>query len=60
MADNWISGAIKHEGALMKSAKRRGVSVRQEAEHEAHSPDPKKRGRGALALRFQRGGDLHK
>jgi hypothetical protein len=60
MADKWIGSAIKHPGALTKSAKKHGLSTHQEAEKEAHSSDLKKRGRGALALRFQRGGDLHK
>ena len=57
---NWISGAVRHPGALKKAAEKHGVSTHQESEKESRSSDPKKRGRGALALRFERGGDLHK
>ena len=57
---NWIAGAVRHPGALKKAAEKHGVSTHQEAEKEAHSSDQTKRGRGALALRFQKGGDLHK
>lgn len=56
---NFIQSAIKHPGALTKAAKRNGVSTKQEAVKESHSGDPKIRGRGILARRFQ-SGDLHK
>ena len=57
---NWISGAVRHPGALTRAAARHGVSKRQEAEHESHSSDPSERARGNLGLRFMKGGDLHK
>jgi hypothetical protein len=56
----FIQKAIKHPGILTEAAKRHGVSVHQEAEKESHSENKKLRGRGALALRFEKGGDLHK
>lgn len=49
----WIQGAVKHPGALTERAKKYGKSVRAEAVSESHSSDPKLRGAGNLALRFQ-------
>lgn len=60
MAEKWISGAIRHPGALSRAAAQHGVSKRQEAEKESHSSNPHVRARGALGLRFLKGGDLHK
>jgi len=56
----WISSAIQAKGhPVIDAAKRHGISTHAEAEREAHSSDPTLRGRGNLALRFQKGGDLH-
>lgn len=49
---NWISGAIKHPGALSAAAKRNGRSKLQEAEKESKSGNPHIRARGALGKRF--------
>ena len=56
----FIQSAIKHPGALTQAARESGRSKRAEAEKESHSSNPSIRGRGALGLRFMRGGDLHK
>ena len=48
----WLSGAIRHPGALTAAAKEHGVSKIQEAEKESHSSDPHIRARGALGIRF--------
>ena len=50
---NWIAGAVKHPGAVIKAAKREGESVAQEAKDEANSPNKKIAARGRLALRFK-------
>ena len=55
----FIQGAIKHPGRVKNAAKRDGISVHEEAERMAHSPNKSARGAGALALRFEKGGDLH-
>lgn len=60
MADKkFIQHAIKHPGRIKKAAARDGISVHQEAEKFAHSDDASKRSAGNLALRFEKGGDLH-
>lgn len=51
---HWISGAVKHPGALTAAASEHGVSKMQEAEKESHSKNPHIRGRGLLGLRFMR------
>ena len=51
--DNWISGSIKHPGAVKNAAKRHGKSVLAEARSEAKSPNKKIASRGRLALRFK-------
>lgn len=56
----WLRGAIKHEGLETEKARRNGVSTRQQLEKDSHSSNKKVRARGALGLRFERGGDLHK
>ena len=58
--NRFIQSAVKHPGALTRAARESGRSKREEAEKESHSPNPSIRGRGALGLRFMRGGDLHK
>jgi hypothetical protein len=55
----WIQRAVKHPGALTAAAKKHGISTREEAERESHSTNPKLRGRGNLAKRFMKGGDIH-
>ncbi len=61
--NKWIGGskgkpgAIKRRGALTARAERRGVSVHEEAERDAHLKGSSKRirklrGQGLLALRF--------
>ena len=49
---DWISGAVKHPGALTEAAKRNGVSKLEQAEEEKGSSNPKIRARGALGARF--------
>jgi hypothetical protein len=49
---NWISGAVKHPGALTAAAKEHGKSKLQEAEAESHSKNPHIRARGNLGKRF--------
>lgn len=56
---HFIQSAIKHPGRVTEAAKRQGVSVHQEAEKMSHSSDASEGGAGNLALRFQKGGDLH-
>ncbi len=51
--DNWIQGAVKHEGSLTLAAKKHGKSVAAEAKSESHSPNKKIAARGRLALRFK-------
>ena len=48
----WLSGAIRHPGALSKAAAQHGKSKLQEAEKESHSSNPSIRARGALGKRF--------
>lgn len=48
----WLSGAVKHKGALTAAASEHGVSKLQEAEKESHSSNPHIRARGALGIRF--------
>lgn len=48
----WLSGAIRHPGALTAAAKEHGVSKIQEAEKESHSSNPHIRARGALGVRL--------
>lgn len=50
--DKWIGGAVKHPGALKEAAERDGLSTKQEAEKESHSPNKKIRARGNLGKRF--------
>jgi hypothetical protein len=49
---HWITGAVKHPGALTESASEHGVSKLQEAEKESHSDNPHIRGRGLLGVRM--------
>ena len=49
--DKWIGGAVKHPGALKEAAERDGLSTKQEAEKESHSPNKKIRARGNLGKR---------
>ena len=49
---DWISGAIKHPGAVKRAAKRHGRSVSEEAKAESKSSDKKIASRGRLALRL--------
>jgi len=51
---HWISGAIRHPGALSAAAKRNGRSKLQEAEKEAHSSNKHIAARGRLGERFIR------
>jgi hypothetical protein len=52
MAEKWISGAIKHPGALTAQAKREGKSPMAFAREHAHDPGTTgKRARLALTLR---------
>lgn len=53
---NWISGAVKHPGALTEAAKEHGRSKLEEAEVESHSSNPHIRSRGILGERFIRKG----
>lgn len=55
----FIQKAIKHPGRVKNAAKREGISTHAEAEKMSHSKDKSVRGAGLLALRFQKGGDLH-
>ena len=48
---DWISGAVKHPGALTAEAQESGRSKLQQAEVDSHSSDPSKRVRGLLGLR---------
>jgi hypothetical protein len=48
------------KGAETAKAKRHGVSLRQQAEKDAHSSDPKVRGRGVFALNAQAGKFQHR
>lgn len=50
----WLSGAIKHPGALTAAAKKAGRSKLQEAEVESHSSNPHIRARGNLGKRLIR------
>lgn len=52
MAKNWISGAIKHPGAMTAAAKREGVSnSAYEQEHKGDSSKAGERARLALTLK---------
>lgn len=52
MARNWISGAIKHPGAMTAAAKREGVSnSAYEQEHKGDSGKAGERARLALTLK---------
>ncbi len=59
MAKKWIQKAVRHPGALTRAAAQHGVSKKQEAAKESHSPDPHIRARGILGKRFI-SGDLHR
>lgn len=59
MAKKFIQTAIKRPGRVKNAAKRAGISVHAQAVKMSHSKDPSARGAGNLALRFQKGGDLH-
>jgi hypothetical protein len=48
------------KGAETAKAKRRGVSLHQQAEKDSHSSDPKVRGRGVFALNAQAGKFHHR
>lgn len=50
--DKWISGAVKHPGALKAAAKKNGRTTKEEASVESHSSNPKIRSRGNLGKRF--------
>ena len=49
---NWISGAVKHPGALKAAGKKNGRTTKEEASVESHSSNPKIRARGNLGKRF--------
>jgi hypothetical protein len=52
MAKNWIAGAVKHKGALTRSAKAAGMSPMAFAEaHEHDSGTTGQRARLAIELR---------
>jgi hypothetical protein len=59
MATHFIQKAIKHPGIEKKRAAEHGISTHEQLERDAKSDDPTLRGRGALGLRFEKGGDLH-
>lgn len=46
------AGAIKHPGALTRAAAQHGLSKKQEAERESHSPNKSIRSRGILGKRL--------
>ena len=48
----WIQGAVKRHGALTAEAQASGRSKLEQAEVDAKSSDPHKRGRGPLGERF--------
>ena len=53
---NWIKGAIRDTShPVQRAAKAKGISTREEAERESHSPNRSIRSRGILAKRFQSG-----
>lgn len=52
--NRWIQGAVKRPGKLTAEAKASGRSKLQQAEVDAHSSNPSKRGRGLLGERFIR------
>jgi len=56
----WIAKGIKHPGIEKRRAKEHGVSTHEQLETDSHSSNPTLRARGALGLRFEKGGDLHK
>ena len=62
MAKKWIAGAIKHPGALTRSAKKAGESPMEFAHEHAHdSGTTGKRARLAITLRgFHHGGHASK
>ena len=45
----WNPVHLSKKGAETAKAKRRGVSLHQQAEKDSHSSDPKVRGRGVFA-----------
>jgi hypothetical protein len=52
MAKKWISGAIKHPGAMTAAAKREGVSnAKYEQEHKGDKGVAGKRARLAITLK---------
>lgn len=51
----WNPVHLSKKGAETAKAKRRGVSLHQQAEKDSHSSDPKVRGRGVFALNAQAG-----
>lgn len=55
----FLKKAIKHPGRVKNAAKREGISTHAEAVKMSHSSNRSARGAGQLALRFQKGGDLH-
>lgn len=62
---NFIAGAIKRPGREKRAAKASGRSLHAQLEHDAHvkgnsAAARSKRAAGALGLRFQKGGDLHR
>jgi hypothetical protein len=52
--NRWIQGAVKRPGKLTAEAKASGRSKLQQAEVDAHSSNPSKRGRGLLGERLIR------
>ena len=56
----FLKKAIKHPGIEIEKAKRNGISTHAQLEKDANSPNKKIRSRGALGLRFEKGGDLHR
>lgn len=50
----WIGSAVKRPGKLTAEAKASGRSKLEQAEVDAHSSNPSKRGRGLLGERFIR------
>ena len=59
MAKKWISGAIKHPGALTRAAKSKGESPMEFAREHAHSSGTVGR-RARLALTLRKLGKRHK
>lgn len=51
----WLGSAIKRPGKLAAEAKASGLSKLEQAEVDAHSSNPSKRGRGLLGERLIKG-----